>query len=97
MRANAHSTPGGGGQQVWASDMEVDANTSFQREITSSGSVQNAIFFNAVERSRTSLIRAVWIGENAIKCVSHIREKGQQVLASDMEIEVNTGFQRGAV
>ena len=97
MRANAHSTPGGKGQQVWAIDMEVDANTSFQREVSSSGSVQNAIFCIAAERSRTSLTRALVIDENTIKCAPHIREKGQQVLASDMEVEVNTGIQRGAV
>ena len=87
----------GGGQQVWAIYMEVDANTSFQREVSSSGSVQNATCCISAERSRTSLFRAVWIGENAAKCVPHIGKKGQQVLASDMEIEANTGFQRGAV
>ena len=85
--ANAHITPGGGGQQVWAIYMEVDATTSFQREVSSSGSVQNAIFCIAAERSRTSLTRALVIDENTIKCAPHIREKGQQVLASDMEVE----------
>jgi hypothetical protein len=87
----------GKGQQVWAIYMEVDANTSFQREVSSSGSVQNTIFCVAAERSRTSLTRALVIDENTIKCAPHIREKGQQVLASDMEVEVNTGIQRGAV
>ena len=60
-------------------------------------SVQNAIFCIAAERSRTSLTRALVVDENTIKCAPHIREKGQQVLASDMEVEVNTGFQSGAV
>ena len=35
--------------------------------------------------------------QSALLFTIHIKEKGQQVLASDMEIEVNTGFQRGAV
>jgi hypothetical protein len=95
MQANAHNIPGGKGQQVWAIDMEVGANTSFQCKVSFTGSVQNAIFCIAAERSRTSLTRALVIDDNTIKCAPHIKEKGQQVLASDMEVEVNTGIQRG--